>query len=72
MLKRCYAQNLEYLITLVYEELEDIKGIIQIHNSTKDRQHNGQMKNEKRINNNLQNIHRKLRIEQNEIIKTRG
>jgi len=31
--------------------------------SKKDRQHNGQMKNDKRTNNHLQNIHIKLKIE---------
>ena len=33
---------------------------------SKNRQHNGQMKNNKRINNDLLNIHIKLKIEQHE------
>jgi hypothetical protein len=37
------------------EEFEDTKGVIRIRNS-KDRQHNGQQKRDKRTNNNLQNI----------------
>jgi len=43
------------------EEFEDIKRVIRIHKSKKDRQHNGQKR--KRTNNNLQNIHIKLKIE---------
>jgi hypothetical protein len=50
-------------LTLIYrwnnaiqEELEDTKGVIRICKSKKDRQHNGQKKNEKRTNNDLQNI----------------
>ena len=38
------------------EEFEDNKGVIRIHNSKKDKQHNDQTKNNKRINNDLQNI----------------
>jgi ribosomal protein S21 len=40
------------------EEFEDTKGI-----SKKNRQHNGQKKKDKRTNNDLQNIHIKLKIE---------
>jgi len=36
-------------------EFENTKGVIRIHKSKKIRQHNGQMKNEKRRNNDLQN-----------------
>jgi len=39
--------------------------VIRIRNS-KDRQHNDQKKKNKRTNNNLQNIHIKLKIEQYE------
>jgi hypothetical protein len=46
-----------------YEELEDTKGAIRIRISKKNRQHNGQKKNYKRTNNDLQNIHIKLKIE---------
>jgi hypothetical protein len=38
------------------EEFEDTKGIIRIRKS-KDRQHNGQRKKDKRTNNDQQNIH---------------
>jgi len=43
--------------------MEDIKWVIRIRKSKKHRQHNGQKKKEKRINNDLQNIHIKLKIE---------
>ena len=45
------------------EEFEDTKGIIRIRISKKNRQHNDQKKNDKRTNNDLQNIHIKLKIE---------
>ena len=45
------------------EEFEDTKGIIRIRKSKTNRQHNGQKKKYKRRNNNLQNIHIKLKIE---------
>ena len=55
------------------EEFEDTKGIIRICKSQKDRQHNGHMKKNKRTNNNLQNIHIKLKIESNtNATKNRG
>jgi peptidyl-tRNA hydrolase len=41
------------------EELEHTKGVIRIRTSKKNRQHNGQMKS---TNNDLQNIHIKLKI----------
>jgi hypothetical protein len=44
------------------EELEDIKGEIRILISKKDRQHHGQKKTNKRTNNNLHNIHIKLKF----------
>ena len=37
---------------MLYEELEDSKGVIRIRKS-KDRQHNGQTKKDKRTNNDL-------------------
>jgi hypothetical protein len=37
------------------EEFEDIKGVIRIRISKKNRQHNGKNKRYKRINNDLQN-----------------
>jgi len=45
------------------EEFEDTKGVIRIRISMKNRQHNGQKKKYKRTNNDLQNIHIKLKIE---------
>jgi hypothetical protein len=47
----------------VYEEFEDTKGVNIIRKSKKDRQHNGQNEMDKRTNNDLQNIHIKLKIE---------
>ena len=46
----------------VQEEFEDTKGAIVIRISKKNRQHNGKKKY-KRINNDLQNILIKLKIE---------
>jgi len=48
---------------LLYEEFEDTKGVIRIRKLKKDRQHNGQKKRTKKTNNDLQNIHIKLKIE---------
>jgi hypothetical protein len=45
------------------EEIEDTKGSIRIRISKKNRQHNGQKKKHKRTNNDLGNIHIKLKIE---------
>jgi hypothetical protein len=45
------------------EEFEDTKGVNRTLKSKKDRQHNDQKKKDKRTNNNLQNIHIKLKIE---------
>jgi len=45
------------------EEFEDTKGVIKIRKSKKNRQHNGQKKKYKKTNNDLQNIHLKLKIE---------
>ena len=44
------------------EEFEDTKGAIRICIS-KNRQHNGQKKKHKRTNNDLQDLHIKLKIE---------
>jgi hypothetical protein len=48
------------------EEFEDTKGVIRIRILKKNRQHNGQKKKYKRTNNDLQNIHIKLKIESHE------
>ena len=45
------------------EEFEDTKGAIRIRKSKKNRQHNGQKKKYKRINNDQQNIYIKLKYE---------
>ena len=45
------------------EELEDTKGVIRIRISKESRQHNGQMKKNKRTNTDLQNIHIKLKMD---------
>jgi hypothetical protein len=57
-----YKESLN-LIWKLKEEFEDTKGVIRIRKSKKDRQHNGQMKKYKRTNNDLQNIHIKIKIE---------
>jgi hypothetical protein len=43
------------------EEFEDTKGVIRIRKSKKDRQYNGQMKQDKSRNNDLQNITHKTK-----------
>ena len=48
--------------SLFIKEFEDTKGVIRIRIS-KNRQHNDQKKKYKRTNNDLQNIHIKLKIE---------
>jgi hypothetical protein len=45
------------------EEFEDTKGVIRIRISKKNRKHNGLGKRYKRTNNDLLNIHIKLKIE---------
>jgi hypothetical protein len=47
---------------IVEKELEDNKRVIINRISRKNRQHNGQTKKDKRTNNDLQNIHIKLKI----------
>jgi hypothetical protein len=53
-------------VLIMLEEFEDTKGVIRSRKSKKDKQHNGQKKKEKRTNNDLQNIHIKLKIESHE------
>ena len=43
------------------EEFENAKEVIEIRKSKKDRQHNGQRKNDKRSNNDLQNTTQKTK-----------
>jgi hypothetical protein len=45
------------------KNLKILKGVIRIRISKKNRQHNGQKKKYKRTNNDLQDIHIKLKIE---------
>ena len=54
---KCYV-NCEY-----QEQFEDTTGVIIIRISKTNRQRNGQRKNDKWANNDLQNIHIKLKIE---------
>jgi hypothetical protein len=58
--------NIYLSIDIVSEEFEDTKEVISIRISKKNRQHNGQKKKYKRTNNDLQNIHIKLKKEQHE------
>ena len=52
-----------YFYNFKYEEFEDTKGVIRSRKSKKNRKHNGQKKKYKRTNNDLQNMHIKLKIE---------
>jgi hypothetical protein len=45
------------------EEFEDTKGVIRIRTLKKNKQHNDQQKKDKKTNNDLQDIHIKLKIE---------
>ena len=56
------TQNVSYVL----KEFEDTEWVIRIRKSKKNRQHNGQEKKNKRTNNDLQNIHVKLKIELHE------
>jgi hypothetical protein len=59
------VEDIQYLVegTNTYFIFEDTKGVIRICILKKNRQHNGQKKKYKRINNDLQNIPIKLKIE---------
>jgi hypothetical protein len=54
---------LVFFSDIIYQQFEDTKATIRIRILKKNRQHNGQKKKYKRTNNNLQNIHIKLKIE---------
>ena len=45
------------------KEFGDTKGVIRIRTLKKNRKHNGQSKREKGTDNDIQNIHIKLKIE---------
>jgi len=63
---------IEYLSKIIYEEVEDTKGVIRIRKST-DRQHKGKKKKDKRTNNDLQNTSQKTKRSRNtNITKNRG
>jgi len=49
------------------EELEVTKGVIKIRNSKKDIHHNGQMKKDKRTNNDLPNITHKTKDRETQV-----
>jgi hypothetical protein len=49
-----------------FSSFEDTKEVIRIRISKKNRQHNGQKKQYKRTNNDLENKHIKLKIELHE------
>ena len=59
-----YLRHVVIVVTAVTTiSLMPEKGVLIIRISKKNRQHNGQMKKYKRTNNDLQNIHIKLKIE---------
>ena len=51
-------------INVFKEEFEETKGVIRIRISKKNRQNNGQKKTDKRTNNDLLNIHIKLKVDE--------
>ena len=53
--------NLNHVMNTYIVEFEDTKGVIKIRKS-KTRHHNGQKKKYKRTNNDLQDIHIKLKM----------
>jgi hypothetical protein len=61
-----FIYEFQHYLQMEYDECEDTKEVIWIRISKKDRQHNGQKKKYKRTNNDLQNIHIKLKIEYHE------
>jgi hypothetical protein len=64
VLKYIVYQIIQIIFRILSDEFEDTKEVIVICKSTKDRQQNGRKKKDKKINNDLQNIHIKLKIEQ--------
>ena len=48
------------------DKIKDTNGVIRSRKLKKDRQHKGQKKKYKRTNNDLQNIHTKIKIEYHE------
>ena len=58
-----WRTNSRAITQIIKEEFEDTKGVIRIRTSKKNSCHRGQKKKYKRTNNDLQNIHIKLKIE---------
>ena len=56
-------RTIRTLHQILPEEFEDSKEVIRICKLKKNRQHNGQKKKYKKTNNDLQNIHIKLKME---------
>ena len=52
-LKYCFVTNMGLCLHNNIQEFEDTEGVIRIHKSKKNRQHNDQKKKEKRTNNDL-------------------
>ena len=48
---------------IYFRNQTDTKGVIRVRKSRKNRHHNGQKKKDNRTNNDIQNIHIKLKIE---------
>ena len=65
--------NRQCMVSLIQEDFENTKGVIRIRKSTKNRQRNVQKKQDKRTNNDLQNIHIKQKDRLTRTLpKTRG
>ena len=62
VLKYIVYQIIQIIFRILSDEFEDTKEVIVICKSTKDRQQNGRKKKDKKINNDLQNLHIKLKI----------
>ena len=58
-----YQAKIKIMFVSSKKSLKILLGVIRILKSKKDRQHSSQKKKYKRTNNNLQNIHIKLKIE---------
>jgi hypothetical protein len=62
-MKKTISLNTNSCCILIVRRVWRYQKVILIRKSKKDRQHNGQTKKDKRINNDLQKIHIKLKIE---------
>ena len=58
-----HPSSYQVMVSRLNEKFEDTKGVIRICISKRNIQHNGQKKKYKRTNNDLKNIHLKLKIE---------